>query len=585
MFVALTTGAWPREKRAPSAGTIDPPTMTFPSTLLAGPEMLPRLGHRTELPLEPPALFAAWSALLAIGYVALDAASLMFWIDPIPVKPWNPQAGLAVAFVYAGGIRYALPLFAAAWASEALLRHPAGPMLDQLVAAFAASVALAATGLAVRWRCFAQRMTGVAAVRDFLLIAASGAGLSALLYVGAHLIVADGGRADFYSNVLHKWLGDLAGIVVATPLIVLLLIPRAGMPERQPVWLDAGVFLLLLAAMITLMFSLDARNGERLFYLLFVPLIVLAMRRGLPGAAIGIVIVQIAIVASLWLAGRSAEDAAAYQMLMLVLGVTTLVLGAVAGERRRALAELARRSAELRAQQQALSDAMRVTTASETAATLAHELSQPLSAIGTYARAALEMLRRGTSSPAELRAVMERIVGESARTRETVQRIRDFFRTGVVRREPMSLTALVADVAEALRDRLRANAITLDTDVPAGLPRIFADPVQLGIVLHNLIGNAADAVAQIPAPRWIRVVAREHDALLEVEVADSGPGIDASVRDALFEPLATTKPTGMGLGLPISRTLIQAHGGHLELQSAHPTTFRFTLPTHANLSH
>ena len=103
------------------------------------------------------------------------------------------------------------------------------------------------------------------------------------------------------------------------------------------------------------------------------------------------------------------------------------------------------------------------------------------------------------------------------------------------------------------------------------------------MVSHNLVGNASDAVGAAPPPRWISITARERGAFVEVEVADSGPGIDPSVRDALFEPLATTKPAGMGLGLPISRTLIQAHGGRLELASLHPTTFRFTLPGHGHI--
>jgi two-component system, LuxR family, sensor kinase FixL len=558
--------------------------MTAYSTLPADPGIPAKRTARTELRLAPPALFAAWSTVLILGYVVLDVASFLFWIDPVPVKPWNPQAGLAVAFVYAGGLRYATPLFAAAWICEALFRHPSTPML-QAIAALAMTLAFTVTGLAVRRRTYAKGLTSVASVRDFLLIAAAGAALSSILYVGAYVLATpQTAFPALYSSVLHKGLGDFAGIIVVMPLVALLLLPRSDvMPAREPVWLDASVFLLTLAAVIALLFSVESPTSERLLYLLFVPLIVLAMRRGFAGAALGIATVQVAIVTSLWLAGRSVEDAAAYQMLMVVLGITTLVLGAVAGERRRAIAELARRSAELRAQQQALSDAMRVSAASETASTLAHEMSQPLSAIGTYAHAMLEMLRRGKSSPVELTGVMERIVAESARTRETVQRIRDFFRSGAARRETVDLAALVADAVDALRDRMRANGISLATDVQAGLPLLSADRVQLGIVLHNLVGNAADAVADAPPPRWIRISARERGTFVEVEIADGGPGIDPSVRDALFEPLATTKPAGMGLGLPISRTLILAHGGRLELASLHPTTFRFTLPTHGHV--
>ena len=540
--------------------------------------------RESELRLAPPALFVAWSAVLIAGYLLLDAASFMFWIDPVPVKPWNPQAGLALGFLYAGGWRYAVPLFVAAWICEVLFRHPTTPVL-QASAALAMTAALALTGLALRHRTIAKGFGSVAAVRDFLIIAAGGAALTSLAYVGTYALATDGFALEaLYPSVLHKGLGDLAGMIVVAPLVALSLRPGNGrLPAPEPVWLDGAVFLVTLGAVIALLFSVDAETGERLLYLLFIPLIVIAMRRGFAGAVFGIAIVQVAIVTSLWLAGRTAADAASYQMLMIVLGVTTLFLGAVAGERRRAITELARRSAELRAQQQALADAMRVSAASETAATLTHEMSQPLSAIGTYAHALLEMIRRGRSGGGDLTGIVERIVAESARTRESVQRVRDFFRSGSARREAVSLPAVVDDTIEAFRDRTRSEGISLMSDVPATLPLVSADRVQLGIVLHNLVGNAADAVAGTLPPRWVRISAREREAFVEVEVADGGPGIDSTVRDVLFEPLATTKPAGMGLGLPISRTLILAHGGRLELASLHPTTFRFTLPTHGNL--
>jgi two-component system sensor kinase FixL len=562
---------------------IDRPMAAY-SMLPAESGLLATRARVSELGLAPPALFVAWSAVLVAGYLLLDAASFMFWIEPVPVKPWNPQAGLALGFVYAGGLRYAAPIFLAAWICEALFRHPTTPVL-QASAALAMTGALTLTGLALRWRTMAKGLGSVATVRDFLLIASAGAALTSIAYVATYAVATEGfALATLYPSVLHKGLGDLAGMIVVAPLVALSL--RAGndrLPMREPFWLDGAVFLLSLAAVIALLFSVDSQTGERLLYLLFVPLIVLAMRRGFTGAVFGVAIVQVAVVTALWLAGRTVDDAAAYQMLMIVLGVTTLFLGAVAGERRRAISELARRSAELRAQQQALADAMRVSAASETASTLAHEMSQPLSAIGTYAHAMLEMLRQGRSANADLGGIVERIIAESARTRETVQRIRDFFRSGSVRREPVALGAIVGDCADAMRDRMRAGGVSLISDVPASLPPVSADRIQLGIVLHNLISNAADAVAETQPPRWIRISARERGAYVEVEVADGGPGIDASVRDVLFEPLATTKPAGMGLGLPISRTLILAHGGQLELASIRPTTFRFTLPTHGYL--
>jgi two-component system, LuxR family, sensor kinase FixL len=533
------------------------------------------------LPREPLLLYAAWSVVLIAGYFTVDAASHLFWLDPSAAKPWNAQAGLAVAFLYAGGARYLWPLMLAALAGEIVLRGPGVGMDSQLVGAVVTAVPFAATGLALRSRKALRDLAGVAAMRDFLFIAAGGALLSAACYELAFATTHQHTLITLAWNLWHRWLGDMTGIVVVAPLTMLLLSPNsASRRPEQPLWLDLGAFGLTLAVVVLLLFGSDAEAGERPFYLLFVPLIVLAMRRGLPGAILGVATVQGAILVVLWLSGRSIERAVDYQLFVLVLSITTLVLGAVAGERRRALSELARRSAELRAQQQALSDAMRFSAASETAATLAHELSQPLSAIGTYARAGLEMLKRGISKPGSLLGVMERIAAEASRTRESVQRIRDFFRTGVVRREPIELAPVVDDVADAMRDRLRSRGIALTIDVPDSLPPVSADPIQLRTVLHNLVGNAVDALSDRLAPRWIRIVAQERTAFVEVEVADSGPGIDASLRDVLFEPLVTTKPAGMGLGLSISRTLIRAHGGRLELAVPHPTTFRFTLPIH-----
>jgi signal transduction histidine kinase len=194
----------------------------------------------------------------------------------------------------------------------------------------------------------------------------------------------------------------------------------------------------------------------------------------------------------------------------------------------------------------------------------------------------MEMLQRGSGSREDLASVLERIVAESARTRESVQRIREFFRTGKVRREAVEVEVLAADAQDALRDQLQAAGVALTVDLEPGLPPVDVDRVQVGTVLHNLVGNAIHALGNAEAPRWIRLSARRAGDSVAFDVADSGPGIDPAVRMALFEPLTTTKPTGMGLGLPIARTLVHAHGGRLDLAAEHPTTFRFTLPIHGH---
>jgi signal transduction histidine kinase len=528
-------------------------------------------------------LIAQWIAL-AGGYVLLDAASFLFWLEPVPVKPWNPQVGLAVAILCLGGLRLAPAVFLGAMIAEAWLRNPDVPWALHVPCALALTCALVAVAAVLRRRGFPRLRLGVAAMRDFFAIVVVGTFASALAYVAADVLLVAGDADVLVSAVLHKWLGDALGVAVVAPLLFTLLAPRERAEPVGPtaIWQEVALFAASLAVVLGVALGGSAERGERMFYLLFLPLVLVAVRRGVAGASVALAAVQAAVVVGLWLDGRTLEDATNYQILMVALAATTLMLGAVVEERRRTQRELERRSAELRAQQQALADAMRVAAASETASTLAHEMSQPLSAIGTYARAGMEMLQRGSGSREDLASVLERIVAESARTRESVQRIREFFRTGKVRREAVEVEVLAADAQDALRDQLQAAGVALTVDLEPGLPPVDVDRVQVGTVLHNLVGNAIHALGNAEAPRWIRLSARRAGDSVAFDVADSGPGIDPAVRMALFEPLTTTKPTGMGLGLPIARTLVHAHGGRLDLAAEHPTTFRFTLPIHGH---
>jgi len=205
------------------------------------------------LPREPVVLYVAWSIVLIAGYFAIDAVSFLFWVDPIPVKPWNPQAGLAVAFVYAGGARYAWPVLIAALGTEMVVRGADASLTSQLASAAAVALPLSITGIALRRRTANSEWYGVAAVRDFLLIAAAGAALSGACYVIAYVLTHHQTLASLYSSMLHKWLGDMTGIVIVAPLTILLITPNA-MPRHpsQPLWLDLAAFGVTLAAVIFL---------------------------------------------------------------------------------------------------------------------------------------------------------------------------------------------------------------------------------------------------------------------------------------------------------------------------------------------
>ena len=136
---------------------------------------------------------------------------------------------------------------------------------------------------------------------------ASGAVGSSLLYLAAYTLATPGPAPALFTSALFKWLGDYAGIVAFAPLVALLMLPRPPvLPARSPAWVDAALFVLMLAMVIALVLAMPAPTGERLLYLLFVPMIVLAMRQGYAGAALAVAVVELTIMLAMWLSERSA---------------------------------------------------------------------------------------------------------------------------------------------------------------------------------------------------------------------------------------------------------------------------------------
>jgi len=158
--------------------------------------------------------------------------------------------------------------------------------------------------------------------------------------------------------------------------------------------------------------------------------------------------------------------------------------------------------------------------------------------------------------------------------------MRDFFRTGAAHVERVEVGELIAAARDQVADRLARSNIGWRAAIEPGLPALPVDRVQIGAVLGNLLGNAIDALAGAPRPREIEVRAlRVALNAVRIEVHDTGPGVPVEVRDLLFQPMSTSKPEGMGLGLAISRTIAERHGGRLWLDTeAAQTTFCLQLP-------
>ncbi len=250
---------------------------------------------------------------------------------------------------------------------------------------------------------------------------------------------------------------------------------------------------------------------------------------------------------------------------------------------RRRTAELRAAHADLRHQREEKEHAARLALLGEMASSIAHEINQPLAAIANYANGCERRIAAGTD-PAGVAEGVRLIAGQAERAAAIVKRVRSFVGKRASEIAPMDLNHTVCAALDLFRDTGARRDMTIDVALAGALPTVRGDRLQIELVLLNLLQNAADATAGRPL-RALRVSSRQTaNGAVEVEVSDSGPGLSAAVRDRLFEPFFTTKPQGMGLGLSLSRSIVEAHGGRLWAEDNPDRTgacFRFTLPIEA----
>jgi signal transduction histidine kinase len=215
------------------------------------------------------------------------------------------------------------------------------------------------------------------------------------------------------------------------------------------------------------------------------------------------------------------------------------------------------------------------------AASLAHELTQPLAASLANAETGVRLLDASNPDLEELRATLADIVADERRAGDLVQKLRRFLRRGEVERGPIALREMLEEVLQLVAREAQARGIALRLDVAEDLPEVAGDRVQLQQVVLNLLSNAIDAVeAAKPVRRDVELRAARCGDGVAIEVRDSGAGMDDQTLGRIFQPFFTTKPGGMGLGLSISRTIVEAHGGMIAARSApgDGTVFRIELP-------
>ncbi len=244
--------------------------------------------------------------------------------------------------------------------------------------------------------------------------------------------------------------------------------------------------------------------------------------------------------------------------------------------------EARRSQAALQAQGAELTRAARLGTMGEMAAALAHELRQPLGAIVNYARGCSRRLAGGDADPEAIQQALDEICAEAERSSEIIRSTWKFARKEEPTRAWVSLGRVIRDVLQLVELEARRADVRVEVEPGVASLWVHADPVQTAQILINLLRNAIEAMRDAASePRELHVgAAVVPEGRVEVRIRDTGPGIPPGLGDELFEPFATTKPRGLGLGLSVSRRIVESHGGRLGAEP-HPeggTTFHFSLP-------
>jgi C4-dicarboxylate-specific signal transduction histidine kinase len=223
----------------------------------------------------------------------------------------------------------------------------------------------------------------------------------------------------------------------------------------------------------------------------------------------------------------------------------------------------------------------RVTVMGELTASLAHELNQPLTAIASNAAAGKRFLASGQIDPKFFHELLEDVFSDACRAGAVIQGIRQLVRKGEEARVSLGLNEVVSDVLRLLRSNLLSRATRIETELDANLPIVWADPVHMQQVLINLMVNSLEAMEETPVEKRKLIVSTEGTGnSVRVAVRDFGIGLPVKDPSRIFAHFFSTKPNGMGMGLPIVRSIVEAHGGELRAENlGDGACVSFFLPT------
>ncbi|MDI1346391.1 MAG: MASE1 domain-containing protein [Pseudolabrys sp.] len=505
------------------------------------------------------------------GYVLLDWVSFIHPFAPFGITPWNPPTGLSFILILLFGQRFIPLLFAAPLLADILVRQlPLSWTVEFITSATIGG--FYATGLLILLRPAMRFNPALTSMRDLvmlIIVAAVSSAFVAMSYVGVLVAAQWLPAEDFTQAALQYWIGDIIGIAVVAPFALIALTRGRALALSR----ETALQVFSIVAALAIVFLYSETHRFELFYILFLPVIWMAVRGGLELVTIGILITQIGLIVCMQLLPSLNQDIAAFQALMLVMALTGLAAGAVVTEHRRT-------EFQLRLHQDSLAHVARRGSLGELAAMVAHEINQPLMAAGTYTRLVADTLRAPGGDGALAAETAEKAAAQVQRAADVVRQLRALIRLDQSGRAPVGVDRIVRETLDLCRPELDRHAVSVRTALDGDLPSITVDLLQIEQVLLNLIRNATEAMQSVGHGGMIVIKAsRVDNEEVAIEVVDIGPGFPAEFSGANFPPLSSSKAEGLGVGLSLCRSIVEAHGGRLTASGGSGgATVRFTLP-------
>lgn len=518
-----------------------------------------------------------------ILYLVAERSTLLYELDGLGITLWSPSAGLGLTLLLMMGVKFAPFVFAASLASAMFVyagpRSPAAMIGTSLVLALGLSVI---ARVCRRLTKDDPHNTSLTDLQTFLVLMPLGALLLSFVYCGVLYATGLLYGWRFFIAVRNHWIGNTVGMITLAPAIPVLLsyLRGAGRPSRVQLW-ETAVFVAVLTLALWVIFVASGANEYQFFYLLFLPIVWIAMRAGYAAVAVALLVAHLALVTIATRVGYAAYDFISFQMLMLVLSATGLLLGIVVSERRRS-------EEKLRVQQGDLARAARHATVGAMGTALAHEISQPMSSAANYLHAARRILRATGDTDGPVAQALAKSEAEANRARAALERVRDYVSTGRIEPSLVDLDGLVRKIVGIMGREAYARGVSVSSTAEPYLPQVRADAVQIELLLVNLVSNAMDAASsRADLAGAVAIHVSQTGDHIVLEVSDNGPGIAAEVADRVFEPFETTKSTGMGLGLTLARQICEAHGGTLSWKKREPqgVCFSAVLPIDGTSAH